>query len=71
MGLLSLSFRPMQIDSGDPDNGIPANEAFVLRSTICKWLYLMGFLNDDIKRAPDDLQDIADLVSGRAKLRHS
>lgn len=71
-----LSVRPVysallpKLHQGDPENGVPPNPAYLRRSTVCKWLYLVGFLSDDIKRAPDDPQQMADLISGRARLKH-
>lgn len=59
-----------KLHQGDAENGVPPNPAYLRRSTVCKWLYLVGFLSDDIKRAPDDPQQMADLISGRARLKH-
>lgn len=59
-----------QVEEGNPDKGIPANPAFMRRAMVCKWVYMMGFLHDDIKRAPDDPELLAQLISGRARLKH-
>ncbi|CAM9980759.1 unnamed protein product [Ectocarpus fasciculatus] len=59
-----------RLHQGDPDNGIPPEPLYLRRSTLCKWLYLVGFLSDDIKRAPDDPEQLAELISGRARLKH-
>lgn len=57
------------MDAGDPEKGVPANPLFLRRATVCKWLYMVGFLEDDIKRAPDDPSQLAELISGRARLK--
>lgn len=31
---------------------------------------MMGFLQDDIKRAPDDPSELAELIEGRARLKN-
>ncbi|CAM9179851.1 unnamed protein product [Ectocarpus sp. 6 AP-2014] len=59
-----------RLHQGDPDNGVPPEPLYLRRSTLCKWLYLVGFLSDDIKRAPDDPEQLAELISGRARLKH-
>lgn len=61
---------PLKMDAGDPENGIAPNPAYLRRATVCKWLYLVGFLQDDIKRAPDDPVQLAELISGRARLKN-
>lgn len=59
-----------KLHQGDAENGVPPDPAYLRRSTVCKWLYLVGFLSDDIKRAPDDPAQLAELISGRARLKH-
>eukprot|EP00752_Nemacystus_decipiens_P001436 g1415.t2 len=59
-----------RLHQGDAENGIPPDLVYLRRSTVCKWLYLVGFLSDDIKRAPDDPAQLAELISGRARLKH-
>lgn len=64
------SFGKPKLHQGDAENGVPPDPVYLRRSTVCKWLYLMGFLSDDIKRAPDDPEQLAELISGRARLKH-
>ncbi|CAM9910099.1 unnamed protein product [Scytosiphon promiscuus] len=59
-----------RLHQGDAESGIPPNPMYLRRSTMCKWLYLVGFLADDIKRAPDDPDQLAKLISGRARLKN-
>lgn len=57
------------MDAGDAEKGIPPNPVYLRRSTVVKWLYLMGFLQDEIRRVPDDPEQLADLIAGRARLK--
>ncbi|CAM9563809.1 unnamed protein product [Choristocarpus tenellus] len=53
---------------GDPENGIPADEKYMKRATVCKWLYLMGYIHQEISRAPDVAPNIRDepiIVDGK------
>lgn len=63
-----LFSRWFQLDSGDPEKGVPANAGFLRRAALCKWMYMMGILQDPIIRVPEDPETLADLVSGRRRL---
>lgn len=56
------------MDAGDGEKGIPSSPSYVRRSTVVKWLHLVGYLQDKIKRVPDDPGQPEELVAGGAWL---